>query len=269
MIRVALLLLIVAALVIFAAQNLTPMPLVILGFRITLPLAAWVLGAMAAGAVTNLLLFGFSSLSRSASRQTQPRATRSPWSSASSRNAGPTSRSRTAGFSGGSRPSGDDWETNARDEWDEWAQEPPPPRSTASSAPRTEIRDTTDEDWAKWEGYEQRPPRDAVRQSPHQPVDPSMPPRRTDFEAPQAPKTQQQTGSVYSYSYREPQDTPPRKPSETRKNEIYDAEYRVIIPPYNPTTPAPAPPPPPPPAATDDDDDDWGLDDDLSEKPKP
>lgn len=296
MIRVAILLLIVAGLVIFALQNLSPIPLVVLGIRITLPLAAWVLGAMAAGAVTTLLLSGFSSLSRSAAvrRSTQPGATRSPWSSASPRDSGSARPRNAAGFSPTDRRNTDDWEASTRDEWDDWAQESPPRRS-AASAPKTEIRDTAAETWANEENYQERrrwspwslgdeprpqsrnyqdsyegTPRDSARPLP---VDPPVQPQRTEFETPQSPTTQQQTGSVYSYSYREPQDPPARKPNEVRKtevrktNEVYDAEFRVLIPPYNPVAP-PAPEPPAPPPAADDDDDDWGLDDDLNEKPK-
>ncbi|NJO77382.1 MAG: hypothetical protein HC827_01920 [Cyanobacteria bacterium RM1_2_2] len=60
MVRVVLLLLIVGGLVAFAIQNLTPIALVVLGTRtLALPLAVWVLGALAAGALTTLLLSGF------------------------------------------------------------------------------------------------------------------------------------------------------------------------------------------------------------------
>jgi uncharacterized integral membrane protein len=292
MIRVVILLLIVAGLVIFALQNLAPIPLVVLGIRLTLPLAAWVLGAMAAGALTTLLLSGFSSLSRSAAvrRSTQSGATRSPWSSTSPRDSGAARPRNPTGSNTADRRSTDDWETTAKDEWDEWVEDSPPRRS--ASTPKTEVRDTAAEKWAAEETYQERrprwspwslgdeprpqssrrypdsyedAPRDSVRRSP---IDPPVQPHRTEFETPQSPTTQQQTGSVYSYSYREPQDSPVRKPNEVRKtNEVYDAEFRVLIPPYNPAAPSAPEPPTPPPAA--EDDDDWGLDDDLEEKPKP
>ena len=67
-------------------------------------------------------------------------------------------------------------------------------------------------------------------------------PRRIDFEAKQEPVTRLQSGSVYSHSYtrtddpddrtdepRDRNDTPPRKPGD-----VYDAEYRVLTPPYHP-----------------------------------
>lgn len=282
MVRVALLLLIAGGLTIFALQNLSPIALVILGARtLALPLAAWVLGAMAAGALTTLVLSGFFSLSRSGAaerrftnaRATESAGTRSPWSSGPKRDSASRPKN-TAGFSaaGSSRRASDDWETSAQDDWDDWGsgQETAQPRSaSAPNASRTEVRDTTDEDWANWEGYEETGPRDRERRDSTY----SSQPRRTEFESRQTPKSTQQSGSVYSYSYRDPQDTP----SGRKTNEVYDAEYRVIIPPYTPT-PEPSSPPPPSssqpsskPVTDTTADDDWDLDDllgDLEDKPK-
>jgi hypothetical protein len=66
----------------------------------------------------------------------------------------------------------------------------------------------------------------------------------TSYEVNQEPKTASKSGSVYSYSYREPSE------SGVGKTEaVYDANYRVITPPYQ------KPPEP-------EDDDDWGFEDD-------
>ncbi|MBR8840961.1 MAG: LapA family protein [Stigonema ocellatum SAG 48.90 = DSM 106950] len=72
------------------------------------------------------------------------------------------------------------------------------------------------------------------------------------YERPQEPKSTSGSGSVYSYSYQEP------KNSGVGKTEsVYDADYRVIVPPYQPPT------------TKDADDDDWGFfDDDDSEDKK-
>jgi uncharacterized integral membrane protein len=77
-----------------------------------------------------------------------------------------------------------------------------------------------------------------------------------NYEFPQQPKTQSWSGSVYSFGYREPQDT-----GVGKTESVYDANFRVITPPYTP-----------PPGFNldqqnsnindDDDDEDWGLDDD-------
>ncbi|KYC40137.1 hypothetical protein WA1_29790 [Scytonema hofmannii PCC 7110] len=67
------------------------------------------------------------------------------------------------------------------------------------------------------------------------------------------PQDRPKTDSSYSYSYREP------KNSGVGKTEsVYDADYRVIIPPYQPPKPEPV------------EEDDWGfLDDDAEDEDKP
>ena len=71
----------------------------------------------------------------------------------------------------------------------------------------------------------------------------------------QEPKTSSKSDSGYSYSYREP------KNSGVGKTEsIYDADYRVIIPPYQPE-----PSNPPQTSKPKDEDDDWGLFEDDSD----
>lgn len=47
------------------------------------------------------------------------------------------------------------------------------------------------------------------------------------YEVQQEPKTASRSGSVYSYSYREPKDT-----AVNKTEQVYDANYRVIRPPY-------------------------------------
>lgn len=104
----------------------------------------------------------------------------------------------------------------------------------------------------------------------------STPPaQRTDFESPQEPATRYQAGSVYSYGYRRSADRPDEPPTDSptdrlaeddedivdddiadrpeppqptaRAGEVYDAEYRVIVPPYRPDAEAGIEPSPPPP----------------------
>ncbi|MGL6282397.1 MAG: hypothetical protein ACRC2J_08340 [Microcoleaceae cyanobacterium] len=48
----------------------------------------------------------------------------------------------------------------------------------------------------------------------------------TEFEADQSPKSESWSGSVYSYGYREPENT-----GVGKTESIYDAEFRVIVPP--------------------------------------
>lgn len=70
----------------------------------------------------------------------------------------------------------------------------------------------------------------------------------TTYEANTEPKSGSRSGSVYSYNYREP-----RNSGVGRTESVYDAEYRVITPPYKQTD-------------TNQDKDDWGLEDDDDDK---
>lgn len=264
MVRVVLLLLIVAGLVTFAIQNLAPVALVVLGTRtLALPLAVWVLGALAAGAFTTLLLSGFFSLSKAgAVRRAAQRLSdsdsgfpRSPWGGVGTKRgvaeANRTQNKNTVGFRAASserrseeqsRPTDDDWETASvdRDTWDEWGE--PPPRRTPSSTSRTNIRDTVDDEWRRWD--DDRPADAPPRRSES----------RTEF-------TKRPPGDRYQEGRADGSERPPE-----RSGGVYDAEYRVLVPPYSsqpiPPTP-PSAPPKPAPSEPDplDDDDDWGFDD--------
>ncbi|MDF0553609.1 hypothetical protein [Kamptonema sp. UHCC 0994] len=91
--------------------------------------------------------------------------------------------------------------------------------------------------------------------------------KQTNYESQQEPKTQSWSGSVYSYGYREPKNT-----GVGQTESVYDANFRVITPPYTPTPSTPTPSTPPvytPPSQSDDweesrnnDDEDWGLEED-------
>lgn len=56
--------------------------------------------------------------------------------------------------------------------------------------------------------------------------------RASSFEAEQQPKTTHQSGSTYSYSYRDDNETGVGRPES-----VVDAEYRVVTPPYQTTNP--------------------------------
>ncbi|NET52335.1 MAG: hypothetical protein F6K09_27695 [Merismopedia sp. SIO2A8] len=73
----------------------------------------------------------------------------------------------------------------------------------------------------------------------------------TNYEVKQEPKTSSQNGSVYSYSYRDTE-----KSGVGKADEIYDANYRVITPPYKPVAQTSDN------TQTSDNDDDWGFEDD-------
>ena len=70
----------------------------------------------------------------------------------------------------------------------------------------------------------------------------------TNYEVKQEPKSGYRSGSVYSYNYREP------KNSGVGKTEsVYDADYRVLTPPYRETDTAKK-------------DEDWGFEDDEEDE---
>ncbi len=73
-------------------------------------------------------------------------------------------------------------------------------------------------------------------------------------ERQQEPKTSSKSDSGYSIGYREPQNS-----GVGKTESIYDADYRVIIPPYQPE-----PSNPPQTSKPKDEDDDWGLFEDDS-----
>lgn len=75
----------------------------------------------------------------------------------------------------------------------------------------------------------------------------------TTKERQQESKSGSKSSSVYSYSYQEPKDS-----GVGKTESVYDADYRVIVPPYQPAT------------TTQAEDDDWGFfdDDDSDDKDK-
>jgi hypothetical protein len=280
-IRIVPVLLILGGLVLFALQNMSPaLPLVILGAATQpFPLALWIGGAIASGAMTTLLISGLAG-SRPARRvASRPAANRfSGGASSAPRN--PFARASQPGStSGNATRLQDDWETSGKkDEWDDWEEPQTSGRSSFSSSqtssspqtggsrsdfgrnPQPEIRDRTDDDWQNWEGYEDSR-RDDRRfdRSDREPREP----QRTDFEVKRDPATRYQSGSVYSLGYnradeadleQDLEDNPDRE--GTSRRGVYDAEYRVLTPPYRPEPAEPAPP------------EDWqSLEEELADEP--
>jgi hypothetical protein len=86
-----------------------------------------------------------------------------------------------------------------------------------------------------------------------------------EYERKQAAKTTSKPDTSYSYSEREPKNT-----GVGRTESIYDADYRVIVPPYNPENPESTQPTSPTSSSSkskqSNDDDDWSFFDEDSEK---
>lgn len=211
-IRLALLLVILGGLTLFALQNWSPsLALRFLGVQTqTFPLAFWMVGAIAIGAFTTLIiasLFAISNtLSRPASRrraaQSSQRTANNPVSSSWRSEWG--NRQESEPVASRTNTSGDDWERSSKEEWDDWEDD----QESSSAEP-------VDSTSASGSTYS----------SPADGTFPSIP-RNTSYEVPQEPQASSQSGSVYSYSYREPTDS-----GVGKTESVYDADYRVIVPP--------------------------------------
>lgn len=257
MIRVFILLAILAGLVLFTVQNMAPVSLVILGVpTLAFPLAFWVLGAIGAGVLTTIAMAGLIEFTRLRNRPAaQPRRPISDrfsgfrtggWSAAAPESA--RSNPRQSNRS-------EDWDSEgAWEDWDEPAPRSNPPQTPSVSQTPTRDRNDARSDRGYDDAPRRQPPPDA------EPI-PYRDPPRTDFEAEQEPISRSQSGSVYSYSYRPPAEPPAEKPPVSRSNSIYDAEFRVIMPPHRSEadTPQPQPPPAAPSINSDNSDDEWDF----------
>lgn len=298
-IRLALLLAVLGGLTLFALQNWSPVvPLVVLGVQTqAFPLAVWMVGAIAAGAFTTLViaaLFGISN-TFSTTRTRRPAARRetsrtsasadeswdkgwnepqnSSYSSTAATAATASSANTTTSYtqSASSKPKSsfdfrNDWENVGApvEEWEDWQdyEEPvdtPRPQASSATSPsyssynsQTYIQEPEQEpeqEREEWEDWEDESPPQTSTQS-----------QRTDYEVRQDPKTSYQSGSVYSYSYREPSDS-----GVGKTESVYDADYRVIIPPARSLDEIDGEPP----ANQDTDEEDWDFEDEFEEGDRP
>ena len=207
-IRLLLLLLILVGLAAFTLQNWAfQIPLVFLGKQtLVLPLSVWVLGAIAAGALTTLLLTGLFQLSNTlAAKKIRSRV---------------ASASRMETEAAASRSS---WEESG---WDSGTSHSTNAQADYSSA--TSDRFTDEADF----GAEAEEADPVDRSGYDAGYDSSYERDRTNYEVPQEPTASYRSGSSYSYSYKDPNSS-----GIGRSESVYDADYRVIIPPPQPLEP--------------------------------
>jgi hypothetical protein len=244
--RPVFLLLIVVGLTIFALQNVEPaLSLVFLGIRSpALPVSIWILLSIAAGVVTSLLisgLLGFSnylsqprgrtgldSRNRPDTFSTDKRTSYAPppprkqeidpdrnWENRETQTASGyrTEYGTPAGYDArtflqevptSNPPQANNYDRAADDE-DDWV----------SDSSKIGSQDSDDD----WGGVDRelpdRPPiKDVAAANPR------------EYETKQQPKSQSWAGSVYSYGYRDPS-----KSGVGQTESVYDAEYRVLVPP--------------------------------------
>lgn len=210
--RIVLIVLVVGGLTLFTFSNLSPtLPLVFLGISSpALPLAAWIGIAIAAGAVTSFFLQTLNYLQRGYSSRRFEQSDEVPSGTGYARRESP----RTP-------------EPEPQRSYTPPPPPPPPPPERPRSRAESDWEERNDEDWdfdeepvaprATQQGFNREPPRSTPQAE------------STNFEVNQEPTTGYQTGSVYSYSYREED----KKDSGVGKGDrVYDANYRVITPPY-------------------------------------
>ncbi|MBN3899395.1 MAG: LapA family protein [Nostoc sp. NOS(2021)] len=223
-IRLILLVAVLGGLTLLLVQNWSPaLSLVFLGVRTQpLPLAIWILFSTATGAFTSVLiatLFNLSNYFVGGQRRTRESSTATSPRAKATRREEPTSRPASP------PPPASKKEEPSSDVFDDW-----------------ETNGSKDDDWNFDEKSEEAPTANPQAQPPRE---------STTYERQSEAKSSSQSGSVYSYSYREPKNT-----AAGKTESIYDADYRVIIPPYQPPTTNQA------------DDDDWEFfeDDDDDDK---
>ncbi|MFM9263981.1 LapA family protein [Tychonema sp. BBK16] len=246
--RALFLLVTVVGLTIFALQNVQPMSLVFLGMRSpALPLSIWILFTIGVGVVTSLLISGLLAFSnylsqprgrtdRKNGRNTFTEDDRTPYPVSPlprkpdiepDRNSRNTATQPASGYrTEYGTPTGYNAQTVQQDV--------PPPNSgnaktyaqAGASIPADDEDDWvsggskidsqgTEEDW----GFENESPsssavNDVVEANPR------------DYEAKQEPQSQSWKGSVYSYGYRDPSQS-----GVGQTESVYDADYRVLVPP--------------------------------------
>lgn len=230
---ILLLVLILGGLIVFALQNSSPVVLTFLGVKtIGLPLGFSILAAIGAGFLTALIIFGLFQLSDYFSSQSLRERIRQLEAE--------KSRNR--------------WQRSTTNPASESTS-----YSTQNNAAQWETTAPTDRDYVTQQEQEEQA-EETVRDNPNYQV---YSPPNTSYERPQEPTTRSQSGSVYSYSYQNPKNS-----SVGKRESVYDAEYRIITPPYRSPEPnvtendadweAPK-------NKNNDDDEDWGFDDDEEE----
>ncbi len=271
--RAVFLLVIVVGLTIFALQNVEPvLSLVFLGVRSpAAPLSIWILLSMATGVVTSLLisaLLGFSNyLSQprgrtdrnSGDRNTFVEDNRTPYAAPPpprKQEIDPDRDRETQPASGYRTEYGTPAGYSARTTFQQETPNPAVAKDFAQSATYAAPDDEDDwvsdgsksgsdgsgDDWGDDRDLPDRPQvNDVAGANP------------SDYEAKQEPKSKSWAGSVYSYGYRDPNQS-----GVGQTESVYDAEYRVLVPPIDPIPkPDHAQAPKNPSVETEDD---WGLD---------
>jgi hypothetical protein len=234
--RLILLLAIASIAVLFTLQNLTPtLALTFLGMKTpALPFSWWVLGALAAGALTTMAISFLFSLSHFVARQFMRSQFKRAMRRATDNSPSPSTPRTDPGRAAEAAAKTYRRDDSAWQDWSGYETSTPRSSSTTASASTATVPAPLD-DWEApasedWEGI----PRDRTPASRPDATTPQRP--RTEFEKPQEPHRSDRDGSSYSYSYRD------SEPQPRPKEPVVDADYRVIVPPYRPLDDVPSAP---------------------------
>ncbi|MFB2895300.1 lipopolysaccharide assembly LapA domain-containing protein [Aerosakkonemataceae cyanobacterium BLCC-F50] len=233
-VRIVLLLMALGGLTVFALQNTKSVRLRFLGMTTqALPLGFWILAAVVAGILTALIVAWLLQLINSwgnaklRSRIRQLEAEKRSYQGQSRESASSTSQSYSYSAASSSSASAAGASSNVSDSDEQWEEEDEEEGDNYGSSGSSVAGDVSDR----------------------------------NYEAKQEPTSSYRSGSVYSYGYRNPSDS-----AVGKTESVYDAEYRVITPPYRSieteeekedNTPEPSPS-----NQQNNNDDDWGFVDD-------
>jgi len=251
--RLIFLLAIAGVLTVFTVQNLTPlMPLVFLSMQFpALPLSWWVLGAIAAGALTTLAIRLLFELSNFAAGQAVRSRVRSTFSRSGGENRWATSTTDSV-HAAPRTSSRNDRSPDDDTAWKDWRgyETPEPQTSTSHREHQSTVKESVD-DWERpssddWE----TPTSHSTSAAPIGASDRQTPQDSNRAAKTPSAKQTSPSGSSYSYGYRDPEGSGVGKPEK-----VVDADYRVIVPPYRPldepvSTPSPS-------ASVEENADDW------------
>ncbi|HIK19225.1 MAG TPA: hypothetical protein IGS53_28635 [Leptolyngbyaceae cyanobacterium M33_DOE_097] len=258
--RLLILLGVVGGLAVFAQSNWSSvLSITFLGLQTpALPLSLWVLGAIAVGVLTQ---WAISLLLQLASYATARKIRREARKQAFRGEAPP----KTGVFTNPTQQAQATSSPNAAT-WKDWSRsETTPAQPSQPTPPPVDPID----DWEAppsddWENRRTTSSREAPSPTTQTTPQPSRP--ANIFETPQAPRASAQSGTVYSHKYRESNRDEVHKREPEPNKPIVDAEYRVIVPPYQTPSQTSNPAPSQRPEA-EVDADDW-FEDDTDTSPK-
>lgn len=224
--RIILILVVLGGLILLLAYNLSPVSLVFLSMRSpALPLAVWILLSLAAGAITSLFINGLHGLSNYFANSSSKRRNNNIKSPPPRPSEQRRETDYTTTYTAPNTPK-PNTESASSDEFDDWGS-------------NSNNDDWDTDDWESEEDTDKEDTNKTRNSNPQIDIKDS----RT-YEVNQEPQSSNKSGAVYSYSYQEP------KNSGVGKTEsVYDADYRVLTPPYRQIDTTP-------------EDEDWGFNED-------